>query len=59
MHPMIESHREALRALARRHGVRSIKVFGSMARDDADASSVSICWSKPLPTPRASCSGRC
>ncbi len=39
MHPMIESHREALRALARRHGVRSIKVFGSMARDDADASS--------------------
>ena len=39
MHPMIESHREALHALARRHGVRSIKVFGSMARDDADASS--------------------
>ena len=39
MHPMIESHSEALRALARRHGVRSIKVFGSMARDDADASS--------------------
>ena len=37
MHPMIESHREALHALARRHGVRSIKVFGSMARDDADA----------------------
>lgn len=39
MHPMIEAHREALRALARSHGVRSIKVFGSMARDDADASS--------------------
>ena len=39
MHPMIESHREALRTLARRHGVRSINVFGSMARDDADASS--------------------
>ena len=39
MHPVIESHREALRALGRRHGVRSIKVFGSMARDDADASS--------------------
>ena len=35
MHPMIESHREALRALARRHGVRSIKVFGSMARGAA------------------------
>ncbi len=39
MHPMIEAHREALRALAKRHGMRSIKVFGSMARDDADASS--------------------
>ena len=39
MHPVIESHREALRALAQRHGVRPIKVFGSMARDDADASS--------------------
>lgn len=39
MHPLIESHRDELRALARRHGIRSIKVFGSMARDDADASS--------------------
>ena len=39
MHPLIENHRQALRALATRYGVRSIKVFGSMARDDADASS--------------------
>lgn len=39
MNPLIETHREALRALATRYGVRSIKVFGSMARDDADASS--------------------
>lgn len=39
MHPLIETNREALRALATRYGVRSIKVFGSMARDDADASS--------------------
>ena len=39
MHPLIENNREALRALATRYGVRSIKVFGSMARDDADASS--------------------
>ena len=39
MHPMIEAHRQALRALAQRHGMRSVKVFGSMARDDADASS--------------------
>ncbi|HRQ57960.1 MAG TPA: hypothetical protein PLN31_11120 [Azoarcus taiwanensis] len=29
---VIEFHREALRALARRHGVRSVKVFRSMAR---------------------------
>lgn len=39
MHPIIEANREALRALALRHGVRSIKVFGSMAREDADAHS--------------------
>lgn len=39
MHPIIEANREALRALAARHGVRSIKVFGSMARADADDSS--------------------
>lgn len=39
MHPTIELHREALRALAHRHGVLSVKVFGSMARGDADASS--------------------
>ena len=39
MHPIIEIHREALRALAARHGMRAIKVFGSMARDDADADS--------------------
>ncbi|NMG53432.1 nucleotidyltransferase family protein [Aromatoleum aromaticum] len=39
MHPVIETHREELRALARRYGVRSIKVFGSMARDEADVES--------------------
>ncbi|KON81975.1 nucleotidyltransferase family protein [Azoarcus sp. PA01] len=39
MHPVIETHREELRALARRYGVRSIKVFGSMVRDEADAES--------------------
>lgn len=35
MHPVIEAHRAQLLALARRHGMRSIKVFGSMARGDA------------------------
>ena len=39
MHPLIEAHREELRALASRYGMRSIKIFGSMARDDAVASS--------------------
>lgn len=36
MHPLIEANRSALRALGARYGVRSIRVFGSMARDDAD-----------------------
>lgn len=39
MHPLIEAHRHELRSLAHRHGVRWIKVFGSMARDDADDAS--------------------
>jgi hypothetical protein len=39
LHPVIEAHREELRSLARRYGLRSIKVFGSMARSDADESS--------------------
>jgi len=39
MHRIIETHREELKALARRYGVRSIKVFGSMARDDAEEDS--------------------
>ncbi|MDI1246528.1 MAG: nucleotidyltransferase family protein [Rhodoferax sp.] len=39
MHPLIESHRTELRSLARRYGVRSIRVFGSMARDDASQTS--------------------
>lgn len=39
MHRLIETHREELRTLARRYGIRSIKVFGSMARDDTDEDS--------------------
>jgi hypothetical protein len=35
MHPLIESHRTQLRSLASRYGLSSIRVFGSMARDDA------------------------
>ena len=35
MHALIESHREELLSLARRRGITSIRVFGSMARDEA------------------------
>ena len=35
MHALIESHREQHLSLARRRGITSIRVFGSMARDEA------------------------
>ena len=34
MHPLIESHRQELLSFARRRGATSVKVFGSMQRDD-------------------------
>ncbi len=34
MHPLIETHRAELLALARRRGVTDFRVFGSMSRDD-------------------------
>ncbi len=39
MHSLIESHRAAIRALADRHGLQDVRVFGSMARGDADEQS--------------------
>lgn len=36
MHDLIESRRAEIRALAERHGFREVRVFGSMARGDAD-----------------------
>lgn len=40
MHPLIESHRAELLALARRRGVTGVRVFGSMSHgghdDDSD-----------------------
>lgn len=39
MHPLIESHRTEILALAQRHGIRNVRVFGSMARGDADDTS--------------------
>ena len=39
MHPLIEAHRSKIRALAEHHGIRDVRVFGSMARGDADDTS--------------------
>ncbi len=39
MHALIESHRAEIRALAERHGLRDVRIFGSMARGDADHAS--------------------
>ena len=39
MHPLIKKNQVQLRALAQRYGVGSLRVFGSMARGDATASS--------------------
>lgn len=35
MHPLIETHRAELLALAARRGVTAVRVFGSMCRGDA------------------------
>ena len=35
MHPLIVRHRAGLLALAKRHGLTDVRVFGSMARGDA------------------------
>ncbi len=37
MHDLIESRRAEIRALAEQHGFREVRVFGSLARADADA----------------------
>ncbi|MCS1412223.1 MAG: hypothetical protein M2R45_05428 [Verrucomicrobia subdivision 3 bacterium] len=39
MHPLIETHRSEILALAERYGIYNVRVFGSMARDDADETS--------------------
>lgn len=43
MHPLIQSHRSDILALADHHGLRDVRLFGSMARDDGnDASDVDL-----------------
>ena len=39
MHPLIENNRAELLALAERHDVRDVRVFGSMVRGEADDTS--------------------
>lgn len=39
MHPLIEAHRSEIRALAEHRGICDVRVFGSMARGDADETS--------------------
>lgn len=39
MHPLIETHRQQLVELARRRGIFNVRVFGSMARNDASGDS--------------------
>ena len=39
MHAVIDQHRTRILAIAKRHGIREVRVFGSMARGDADDNS--------------------
>ena len=48
MHPLIEKHRTEICALAKRHGIDDLRIFGSMARDNAgDDSDVDLLVSLP------------
>jgi len=48
MHPLVRQHREQILALAQRHGIENVRVFGSMARGDAnEASDVDLLVSLP------------
>ena len=40
LHPLIESHRHPSIELARKRGIGNLRVFGSMARADADTARV-------------------
>lgn len=48
MHPLIENNRAEILALAERNGLCNVRVFGSMARGDAnDASDVDLLVTLP------------
>lgn len=39
MHPLVQSHRSDILALAESHGLCDVRLFGSMARDDSNETS--------------------
>lgn len=39
MHPLIQTHRSDILALAEHHGLCDVRLFGSMARDDSNSAS--------------------
>lgn len=39
MHPLVQTYRSEILALAERHGLRDVRLFGSMARDDSNETS--------------------
>ena len=48
MHPLIETHRAEIRAMAKHRGICKVRVFGSMARGDAaDQSDVDLLVTLP------------
>jgi len=49
MNELIEQHREAILAIAKKYGVTDVRVFGSMARDTADEKSDVDLLVRPLP----------
>ncbi len=49
MNVLIENCREELLAIAKKHGVTNVRIFGSMARDDADENSDVDLLVLPLP----------
>ena len=51
MHPLIQAHRTEILAIAKRRGLRDVRVFGSMARGDAaDDSDIDLLVTLPPET---------